>query len=467
MIQTTPQRSSTRDLTALQTEIFRHGRQASGPLTDLWPRLLDPRNLSAAWERVAANPGANSPGPDGQTCADIARRGSAWLDELADRLQRGVYRPQSPRYVDVPKHHGAAATRRLGILTVADRVVGAALKQTLEPLFEPLFAHRSFGFRPGRSVPAALVGALHVLQTQPVDRPWPCGVHVDVAACFDSLDHELLRDLLRQYLADPPLLGLLDWLLEVGGSTCRRWWRGRRVGLVQGSALSPLLCNLYLHAVDVRLGEAAGADPALAAFRYADDLLLVGRSARDVHRGLRIVRQELARLRLQLRRPVARPTPLRDGVSWLGVTLRERERSWDGRRAYGYEVPGEKVARLLETLTEMTQPPSERIQSDAFRLGRWIASLNEQLRQWREVYVYADNGPEVFAALDERARDRVRELLFQLTGQRGKRLWSTYRVWLPRGFWTWEADGVRLVCLSSLPPRSPTHLIRRPPWWRH
>ena len=89
------------------------------------------------------------------------------------------------------------------------------------------------------------------------------------------------------------------------------------------------------------------------------------------------------------------------------------------------------------------------------RLDRWIVSLNEQLRQWREVYQLADNARDVFRMLDERARQRVGELLRQITGRRGRDLDAQFRRQLPRGFWTWEVEGTRLVCLSSLAPKAP------------
>jgi hypothetical protein len=121
---------------------------------------------------------------------------------------------------------------------------------------------------------------------------------------------------------------------------------------------------------------------------------------------------------------------------------------------------------MLERVAEMTTPPSARIDPSAFNLGRWIVSVNDQLRDWRQAYLYADNAPEVFAALDEHTRDRVGLLLQAVTGKRFHELRAEYRVRLPRGFWIWQVNGSRLVVLSPLAPRAPEQLTRKPAWLR-
>ncbi len=121
---------------------------------------------------------------------------------------------------------------------------------------------------------------------------------------------------------------------------------------------------------------------------------------------------------------------------------------------------------MLERVVEMTLPPSARIDASAFNLGRWLVSINEQLRDWRQAYLYADNAAEVFAALDEHTRERVVQLLHAVTGKRFQNLRAEYRVRLPRGFWTWKVNGCALVVLSSLAPHAPENLTRRPPWLR-
>jgi group II intron reverse transcriptase/maturase len=451
-------------LANLQTQLFRETQAAGLPAQQLLTWLLDRRNLEAAWERVRSTDGANTPGVDGMTCADI-QRAHPWLTQLAGDLYQGRYQPAPPRWLDVPKHTGSSATRRLGILTIRDRVVHAALKQVLEPVLEPGFLSSSFGFRPGRSVPGALAEACRLLAAETRDAvPFPFAAHLDVADCFPTIDHQLLQEELARRIADEAVRRLIGQLLHAGGTTVRHWWRSRTVGLVQGSALSPLLCNLYLHPLDEALAQLGRATQnGVQMLRYADDLLLLARDARLARQGLACIQQTLARLRQRLRSTDA-ARPIQEGVTWLGLQLRPRPNRWTPKARFGYVVPDAKVVAMLERIKEMTAPPSERIDPTAFDLGRWIVSINDQLRDWHQAYVFADNAPEVFQALDEHTLDCVKELLHSVTGIRHHDLFRDYRVWLPRGFWSWQVNGSRLVVLSALAPRRPRNLIRKPPW---
>jgi retron-type reverse transcriptase len=189
-------------LIGLQGDVFRTaraGRLAGRAAGKLMPWLLDGRNLRSAWERVSSADGAQTPGVDGVTCGAIFHRWEAWLGALGEDLRRGRYQPKPPRWVMVPKASRPGAYRRLGVLTVRDRVVHAALKQVLEPVLEPVFRAGSFGFRPGRSVCGALGEAVRLLSPSPAGGALPFGfaVHLDVADCFDTIDHEMLLEGLR------------------------------------------------------------------------------------------------------------------------------------------------------------------------------------------------------------------------------------------------------------------------------
>jgi group II intron reverse transcriptase/maturase len=456
-------------LADLQAQIFGETREVPRPILQLMTWLLDRRNLEAAWDRVRNAEGANTPGVDGVTCNEVRGRAVPWLTRLADDLYHRRYRPAAPRWVEVPKPGHPAATRRLGILTIRDRVVHAAVKQVLEPLLEPGFWPFSFGFRPGRSVPGALAEALRLLappagQDTP---PYAFAVHVDVAHCFDTVDHELLTAELTKHVADPALLHLVGQILRPGGVTVRRLFRRRTQGLVQGSGLSPLLCNLYLHPLDQGLRELErSSQNAIRALRYADDLLLLARDRPLADRAVACTSRLLTRRRQRLRNPGVAPCLVHDGVDWLGVRLQARARRWSKQVAFGYVVPDAKVADMLDRLTEMTMTPSDKIDASAFNPEGWVVSLNEQLRDWHQAYQFADNAVEVFRALDQHTRERLGLLLQTLTNARRHEVAQRHHVRLPRGFWTWEVNGVRLVALSSLAPRCPTGLTRRPAWMR-
>lgn len=453
----------------LQAQIYRETREANRPIPQLMTWFLDRRNLEAAWDRVRHADGANTPGVDGITCNEIRGQAIAWLAKLADDLFHRRYQPLVPRWVEVPKPNNPQATRRLGILIIRDRVVHAALKQVLEPILEPDFWPFSFGFRPGRSVPGALAEALRLLSPPPGQEipPFTFAVHVDVASCFDTIDHELLLAELTKHVADSILLQLVNQILEPGSITVRRLFRRRIVGLVQGSALSPLLCNLYLDPLDQGLRDLElNSQNTIRALRYADDLLLLARDQRLAAHAVACTSKLLARLHQRLRDPRAIPCLVREGVDWLGVRLQARARRWSNQIAFGYVILDAKVLDMLDRLTEMTTPPSDKIDASAFNPGGWIESLNEQLRDWYHAWRFADNAAEVFQALDQHARERVALLLQSLTGARRNELYERYRQRMPRGFWTWGANGTRLVVLSSLAPHCPAYLTRRPAWMR-
>jgi RNA-directed DNA polymerase len=317
-------------------------------------------------------------------------------------------------------------------------------------------------------VPGALAEAVRLL-TPAGNKPPPFGfaLPLDIANCFDEIDHRLLEEQLAACVSDPDVCRLLGVLLAAGGKEVGcLWWR-RACGLVQGSTLSPLLCNLALQPLDEALADAGrqrGGDVVL--LRYADDLLLLGRDSRAAHQGLSVVQAALSRLRLALRNPVPLLRPVVEGFNWLGVTVCPRASYGHGRMIFGYVIPTDRVTRMLERLDEMTVPPSERIEAGAFNLSRWVVSINAQLRDWHQAYRFADNALDVFRAVDDHARGRLGAMLGSILGKRWTDLRRQYARHLPRGFWTWEVDGCRLTLLSALAPHSPANLQHRPAWMR-
>lgn len=455
-------------LTELQAQIFREARSRR-PVPHLMAWLLDRRNLEAAWSRVRSADGAGTPGPDGVTCGSVDGQVGPWLAGLADELYQQNYAPAPPRVVEIPKPNKPGGARKLGILNVRDRVVSAALKQALEPILEPQFVDTSYGFRPGRSVAAALVAAVRSV-AGPAESPTPAfthAAHIDVADCFDTIDHSLLLRELAHHVIDPVVLQLVGAILQAGGRRAGTLWWQRARGVVQGSPLSPLLCNLALHPADVALRELGRATKGgVLTFRYADDLLVLGRDRRLADQGVALARTQLGKLHLRPGRGRPQAVPLKDGVEWLGVRLQPLP-GYPGRPArFGYAVPPAKVGSMLERLTAMTAPPSDKIDGSAFNIARWIVSVNEQLRDWRQSYLYAANAPDVFGVLDDHARERVGELIRAITGARGPDLYREYKARLARGFWTWEVSGARLTVLSSLAPHAPAYLVQKPAWMK-
>ncbi len=204
--------------------------------------------LWQAWEDARTNRGA--PGVDGHTIADVEAAGlGLFLRGLADSLKAGTFRPAPLRWVHIPKPDGR--TRPLGIPTVADRVVMAAAKIVLEPIFEADFSPVSFGFRPGRS---AIDACEAVRQAANRGNNW--GLDADVSDCFGSIDHDALVAQVALSASDRRMLRLLRSWLRVGVMESGEV-SDTTSGTPQGSPISPLLANIALTVVDKR-GEPVG-----------------------------------------------------------------------------------------------------------------------------------------------------------------------------------------------------------------
>jgi RNA-directed DNA polymerase len=144
-----------------------HCRAAADPgrrFDDLFNLVHDPATLVVAFDRVAGNRGANTPGVDGLRVADVEQRIATpgFLDDLRAQLKAGAFRPLPVRERTIPKPGGSGKVRSLGITTVADRVVQAALKLVLEPIFEADFLPVSYGFRPRRRAHDAIAESHHL-----------------------------------------------------------------------------------------------------------------------------------------------------------------------------------------------------------------------------------------------------------------------------------------------------------------
>jgi RNA-directed DNA polymerase len=180
---------------------------------DLRNLVCDPATLMVAWQRVRANRGSRSAGVDRQNAYDIERRLGVerFLGELREELRAGSFRPAPVRERLIPKRGGKQ--RRLGIATVRDRVVQAALKLVLEPIFEADFQPCSYGFRPGRRAQDA-IAEVHYLTSFPRNYEWI--VEADIEACFDELDHSAILGRVRGRVADKRVLSLVKAFLRAG-----------------------------------------------------------------------------------------------------------------------------------------------------------------------------------------------------------------------------------------------------------
>ncbi|MGW4766896.1 reverse transcriptase domain-containing protein [Nocardia sp. NPDC004278] len=214
---------------------------------DLFNFVHDPATLMVAFDRVAGNHGARTPGVDGMTAADVEELIGVpgFLDDLRTSLKDGSFRPLPVWERKIPKPGGSGKVRRLGIPTVTDRVVQAALKLVLEPIFDADFEPVSYGFRPNRRAQDA-IAEIHYYGT----RGYRWVLDADIEACFDRIDHVALMDRVRLRVKDKRVLALVKAFLKAGILTELGDHQDTTTGTPQGGILSPLLANIALSVLD-------------------------------------------------------------------------------------------------------------------------------------------------------------------------------------------------------------------------
>jgi CRISPR-associated protein Cas1 len=299
---------------AAEVDVLTGESEAQQILTDtrnLFDRVLDEHNLYLAWEQVRANDGCS--GFDRVSVTRFAEDALARLCALRAEVINGLYRPQPLQAVQIPKPTGGM--RMLAIPAVRDRVLQTAVARVLSPLLESQFDDASFAYRPGRSVAMAVqrvvrhrdAGLCHVLDA-------------DIEGFFDHIDHATLMSSLRAHLpAASSIFPLIElWLMA---DLREPAMPGRLIerGLPQGSPLSPLLSNLYLHPLDIAL-RAGGH----ALVRYADDFVVLCPAADMARTAQTQAQQVLSDLLLRLNVGKTRLTSFDQGFKFLGVRFVQR-----------------------------------------------------------------------------------------------------------------------------------------------
>jgi RNA-directed DNA polymerase len=347
-----------------------------------------------AWELVRANKGAA--GIDRQTITEVEEYGVAkLLDELAADLKDGSYRPLAARRVFIPKPGSPTEQRPLSIPAVRDRIVQAAVKTVIEPIFEADFLPCSFGFRPQRSQH----DALQVLIDEAWDgRRWIA--ESDVSDCFGAIPHDGLMAAVEERIVDRQVLKLLRAMLRSGVME-HGVVRHEVTGTPQGGVISPCLCNVYLHRLD-RQWTARGQGVLV---RFADDLLAMCGTQQEAEAALAAMRLILGELGLQLKDAKTRIVHLEEGgegVDFLGFHHRwvraKRAKHvqflarWPTQRAM--QRARDRVGEI--TTRERLLLPVEEIVQD----------LNRYLRGWAGYFRYG-NSARHFNLIEHHAHNRL------------------------------------------------------------
>lgn len=350
----------------MQTKLHRWAAGDSGRrFDDLFNLVYDPAFLVHAFERVAGNAGAKTAGIDNVTVADIRSRVGVetFLANVRELLKSGAFAPVPVRRVEIPKAGGKV--RKLGIPTVTDRVVQAALKLVLEPIFEADFLPCSYGFRPNRRAQDAVAEIQHL-----TTRGYTQVLEADIRACFDMIDHTALLCRVRARVKDKKAVGLVRTFLKAGVMTGGGTYEGTLTGTPQGGILSPLLANIALSALDEHfdrewqtlMGSESRRSRRRARglgtwklVRYADDFVLCVNGTRDHAQDLRaVVAGVIAPLGLQLAQEKTRVVSIDEGFDFLGFTIRRMAKRGTNK-SYVYTVPSRKsIHSITAKVKEMT-----------------------------------------------------------------------------------------------------------------
>jgi RNA-directed DNA polymerase len=443
----------------MQAKLHRWAAADSGRrFDDLFNFVHDPATLIMAYARVAGNAGANTPGVDGLTAAAIGESTGVpgFLEDLRAQLKAGTFTPLPVRERKIPKPGGSGKLRKLGIPVIADRVVQAALKLVLEPIFEAGFLPVSYGFRPMRRAHDAIA---EIQRFGTKGYQWV--LDADIEACFDSISHPALMGRVRAKIKDKRVLTLVKAFLKAGILTETGHREDSLTGTPQGGILSPLLANIALSALDEhahgpwqpggamstpsrRARRRAKGLPNWRIIRYEDGCAVLVHGTRADAEALRgEVAGVLATIGLRLSSAKTQVAHLSDGFDFLGFRIQwKRKRGTSKWYAYTF-IASRPIRSLKDKVRALTSRTSQ------WPLRDVLIRLNQIMRGWANYFRHAVC-KHTLDALDDFVWHRV--IRWQMKLHRWR--WKDVRRRLtgPGGRWRRpQADGIELFNLGSVP----------------
>ncbi|ROP28100.1 group II intron reverse transcriptase/maturase [Couchioplanes caeruleus] len=437
----------------MQTKLHRWSVADAGRrFDDLFNLVADPAFLVMAWTRVRENKGSRTAGVDWQTAHSIEASAAGvvgFLEQVRAQVKARAFVPVPVRQRMIPKASGKL--RKLGIPTIADRVVQASLKLVLEPIFEADFLPCSYGFRPERRCQDAIEEIRYLAA-----RSYEWVFEGDIAACFDEIDHAALLDRVRRRIADRRVLTLVKAFLKAGVLNALGHVRGSHAGTPQGGILSPLLANIALSALDEHFAELwqrhrnptarkdhrrrGGATYRLV--RYADDFVVMVSGTREQAMSLwDEVAAIIAPLGLRLAPEKTRVVGINEGFDFLGFRIR-RDRQRGSDRYFIYTYPARNTLTSVKakikavTQTQTLDRPLDEI----------LKHLGTIVRGWT-LYFRHSSASVTFAYLRYYLWKRV---VVWLRRRHAKPGWKYIRRQYFNQDWWPEWNGIRLFDPSTV-----------------
>jgi RNA-directed DNA polymerase len=372
-----------RMLTALEQGV------KGGQWFSLMDKVYSGGNLRQAFRGVQAKGG--SAGVDHETVAMFARQEEANLEKISRALRRNEYQPAAVKRVWIPKP-GSKEMRPLGVPTVRDRVVQAALCHVLEPIFERDFAEHSYGFRPNRGCKDALRRVDYLLH-----QGYTWVVDADLKSYFDTIPGEKLLARVAAKVSDGRVLDLVQAYLRQGVLEEAKYWTPDK-GTPQGGVISPLLSNIYLDPLDHHMAARG-----MEMVRYADDFVLLCRTESQAQTALAEVQRWTAQAELALHPEKTRivDATQRGGFEFLGYHF-ERGMKWPRAKS---------LAKFKTTVRNHTR------RCNRNSLPTILSQLNRSLTGWFQYFQHSHH--TTFPLLDSWIRMRLRSILRCRQGKRG------------------------------------------------
>ena len=404
----------------------REGKEADG--ADLLERILSRENLNKAYKRVRAKKGA--PGIDGMTVEDALPWFRQHRKELLDSIQAGKYKPQPVRRKEIPKPDGGV--RELGIPTVIDRVIQQAIAQQLNPIFEPRFKDGSYGYRPNRSAQQAIQKVKEY-----AEQGYTTAVEIDLSKYFDTLNHELLMNMVREEVKDKRVTDLIKKYLK-SGVMVEGLLVKTEEGSPQGGPLSPLLANIYLNKYDQEMTRRG-----VKVIRYADDIVILAKSKRAGERLLESSKRFLeGKLKLKLNTEKSKVVSVYSirNFKFLGFALGK------GREGVYIRVHAKSLKKAKQKLKELTS------RSQGRNVRKVMENVKAFIRGWLGYFGIA-NMKTTMQEWDGWLRRRIRMYIWKQWKKPSARVRNLMKLGMPqwmayrngnsqKGYWAVAGSGI-------------------------